>query len=226
MNWKGWALLGIIVALVAIAAAAVYLVPQEPAAPEDTESDAADGGDLEGQNLYASGEYGFTLQYPAEAQLEESFSPEYHLAPTWRANAGPDEEGTPVLAAIAYETESDVSYPRYYRAMVRIGVSKESGAVAQCEKADTDVGEEALGATLINGTKWQTFSFQDAGMMQYVKGVSYRTLHEGTCFAMEAIAAGSSYRDEPNESDLPEEELTEAYASLTDIVRSFAFAAP
>lgn len=223
MNWKGWTLFAIILALAGAITAFILVANDTPPSAPVVEEEVPN---LEGQNLYASGEYGFTLRYPASARLEEAFSAEYHLAPTWRASAREDT-GTPVLALVAYETESDSSYPRYYRALVRLGVSDDAADVSSCESVTPDSGEEALADVVLNGTTWSAFSFADAGMQQYVKGVSYRTVHNGKCYALEKIAAGSSYRDDPESgSDIPDEELDAEYAQLDAIVSTFTFSAP
>ncbi len=59
--------------------------------------------------------------------------------------------------------------------MVRIGASKDPKEVAACLKAGSDNGETQLPDAVIGGTTWKAFAFQSAGMMQYLKGVSYRT---------------------------------------------------
>lgn len=183
--------------------------------------------DLTGQSIYVSGEYGFTVRYPDSAVIEESFSPSYHLASFWRAGAPANATGTPLLAIIPFETESENSYPRYFSALVRIGVSDDSGEVGRCEKATIDQGETILPEVELNGTTWKAFAFENAGMMQYVRGVSYRTLHEGKCYAVEKIAVGSSYKeDAPSEGDISQEALDSAYNRLDEIIQTVTFSRP
>ncbi len=183
--------------------------------------------DLSGRAIYTNEEYGFVVSYPETALLEESFTPTYHLADTWRVNASPEAAGEPIIAIVAYSTESDHSYPRYYHALVRIGASADPDEVALCERVTPDRGETPLPDRVIGGRAWKAFSFGDAGMQQYVRGVSYRQVHEGKCFAIEKIAAGSSYREDPEgPDDVPEELLAEHYEGLDSIVESFSFTRP
>lgn len=224
MNKLGWTLVGILVLLIAAIAALITFWPKASAPAPVTETPA---GDLTGTAIYASGTYGFTLMYPESASTTENFSTFYHLPAEWRANGAPNATGTPVIEIVGYSTESDHSFPRYYTAMVRVGVSKEKGEVAACEKIVKDQGEEALPDRIIHGVTWKAFSFQSAGMMQYVKGVSYRTIHEGTCYVMEKIATGSSYMDDPDSpDDVPQPTLDKAYTDLDPIVESFTFSTP
>jgi len=173
--------------------------------------------------LYSNGPYGFTLTYPETATVEYEFSPSYHIPPLWRVNALPDSVGAPIVAIIPYQTESDHSYPRHYAAMVRIGASADAAEVEACEAPAEDRGEAALPDAEIGGKAWKAFAFQSAGMMQYASGVSYRTVHEGRCIALEKIRVGSSYREEPSAEDIPDVVLDEEYEELSAIVESFTF---
>jgi hypothetical protein len=57
--------------------------------------------------------------------------------------------------------------------------------------------------------------------------VSYRTLHEGKCVALEKIATGSHYREDPkSEKDITDAILEAHYVELDQIVQSFTFARP
>lgn len=195
--------------------------------PSTTGSTSTTTTDLAGRAIYTNGEYGFALMYPETARVEEIFSPQYRAGSAWRVNALADATGTPVLAIIAYSTESDNSYPRHFVAQVRVGASSDPDEVAGCLAPTPNRGETALADKTINGTTWKTFSFGDAGMMQYVSGVSYRVLHEGSCIALEKIRSGSSYQDDPESpEDITDAELDSRYAGLDHIIESFTFARP
>lgn len=184
-------------------------------------------GDVGTFSIYTNGAHGFSILYPEDARLEEAFDPEYHVPNTWRVNALPDVAGTPILALVTFATESENSYPRYYTAQVRIGASSDPREVERCTQPAPEQGETQLADVTLGDTTFSVFSFQSAGMMQYAKGESYRTVHQGLCYAIERIAAGSSYReDPPSPEDIPEEVLEAEYAKLADIIRSFSFARP
>lgn len=178
----------------------------------------------QGLAIYTNGTYGFTLFYPENAIVSYSFDPSYHLGTAWRAQALSDAQGTPLVAIIPYATESENSYPRYYNAMVRIGVSADPREIERCEEPAKEQGETVLPDREINGVIWKAFAFESAGMMQYARGVSYRTLREDGCIALEQVRTGSSYREgEPSPSDIPDETLDAAYAQLEEIVQSISF---
>lgn len=174
-------------------------------------------------SIFTSGEHGFMLTYPETATVTSGFEAEYHVGTAWRAQALPQGSGTPIVSFIVTDITNEASYPRYYTAQVRVGVSNDPLELRQCEEVQQEQGEVKLADTSINGISFKTFSFADAGMMQYVKGVSYRTLREGTCYAVERIAAGSSYRETPSEEDVTDEELESYFEALLPIVMSFRF---
>lgn len=180
-----------------------------------------------GDAIYTNGIYGFMLQYPEVAVVENAFSASYHLGTYWRANALPNATGTPVVSIAPFTTVSDHSYPRYYTALIRVGVSTDKKELAQCLKVTPNQGETVLPDVVLNGTTWKAFAFQNAGMQQYVKGISYRAIHEGYCVALEKIAVGSSYRDDPDSpEDIPDTELEKQYELLDKVVQSFTFVKP
>lgn len=179
----------------------------------------------EGLAIYSNGPYGFTIFYPQDAEVSYTFDASYHLGTAWRANALSDSAGTPIVSITPYRTESEDTYPRYFNALVRIGASIDPAEITRCEVAALDQGETVLPDAVIGGKTWKAFAFEGAGMMQYVRGVSYRTIHEGRCIALEQVRTGSSYReDAPSEKDVSDEVLSKEYEALTSIVESFSFA--
>lgn len=219
----------IILFLFAIAAigggAAWYLTDSRNEALGEADVPAAPAPEVsEGKAIYTNGIYGFSVFYPESADVSYEFSPDYHLGSSWRALALPDVAGTPIVAIIPYQVRSEDAYPRYYNAFVRVGASQDEREVARCEEAAKDSGETALGDRDINGRTWKAFSFESAGMMQYVRGISYRTVFEGRCIALEQVRTGSSYREEPNDRDIPDEALDHEFEALAEIIASFSFA--
>ena len=192
---------------------------EEVAAPEPTPSIELS----EGLSIYTSGEHGFLLAYPEGAEVKEEFSHD-RLGDAWSVNALPDAAGTPLLSIITYRIQNESSYPRHYSTLVRVGVSDDAREVARCTEARTQQGETALPDRTLGDETFNVFSFGDAGMMQYVNGVSYRTVHNGMCWAIEQIQVGSSYREEPHPSDIEDDVLEAEFTKLDSIIESFRFA--
>ncbi|MDB5189093.1 MAG: hypothetical protein JWL82_50 [Parcubacteria group bacterium] len=183
--------------------------------------------DLSGQAIFTDGEHGFSIVYPEKYQTDPTFATSYHLPATWRVNALPNATGTPIFTIISYRIKNDSSYPRYFDAEVRIGASSDPKELARCEKPATDQNEQALPDVTLGTTKFKVFSFGDAAMMQYEKGISYRVVHDSTCIAIEQLQTGSSYRDDPATSkDVSDADLQKYYADLDTVVKSFSFSRP
>lgn len=178
----------------------------------------------EGLAIYTNGTYGLSVFYPQDSIVSYSFEPSYHLGTAWRANALPDVPGSPIVSIVPYSVQSEDSYPRYFNAMIRIGASEAPEELERCLKPATEQNEIALPDADINGTTWKAFSFESAGMMQYASGISYRTIHEGKCVALEQVRTGSIYREAVSSKDIPEETLQAEYAKLDEIVRAVVFA--
>jgi hypothetical protein len=178
---------------------------------------------LTGLSIYTNGQFGFSIFYPGTLKTEALFDTQYHLPSTWRVNALQNATGTPIISIVGYQTTNTNSFPRYFETEVRVGASADPHELAVCEKPGN--GEASLPDMIINGVTWKAFSLEDAGMMQYLKGVSYRIIHDKTCYALEEIETGSSYRDTAtNSADIPQTTLDKHYADLSSIVQSFNFA--
>ncbi len=228
MTWKHHRI-WIIIVLALSGAVIAWLMLTTP--PDASNTQAIEqlpaASDLSGRAIYTNGEYGFAITYPETARIEERFSNEYNLSSMWRTTALPNSTGTPIVSIVGYSTVSDHSYPRQWSAQIRIGASRDLLEKAACLMADANKGEQVLPDLVQNGTTWKAFSFGDAGMMQYVRGVSYRTMHEGACIALEKIQSGSNYRDDPKSIDDIEDEMLQVrYQNLDSIVESFSFARP
>ncbi len=188
----------------------------EPA-PEVPEIELSDG-----LSIYTNGEQGFLLAYPEGALVTETFQSS-HLPNIWRSDGQSETSGTPLLSITTYQTQSSNSYPRHFEAVLRIGMSSDPGEASACLVAQN--GEQELPDRVIGGVTWKAFSFGGAAMMKYVKGVSYRTMREGNCYALETIASGSNYREDPSSTnDIADSVLDTEYAKLDTIVDTFRFA--
>jgi hypothetical protein len=197
-----------------------------PASPaSQTASTSAPAVVKEGSSIYSNGVYGFTIAYPAGATLEDPFKAYYHLPSAWRTNALTDASGTPIIAVVGYRVDNTNTYPRYFDTEVRVGQSTDPREVARCLTAATEQNEQVLPDVVFGDTTFKAFSFADAAAMQYSKGVSYRAIHDGKCYAVEQVQTGSSYRDDPKSSkDIPDAELQQHYHDLKQVVESFRFA--
>ncbi len=189
-----------------------------------TTLEASTTASLTGLSIYTNGQYGFIVVYPGTDIVEKTFDTAYHLPGTWSVDALPNASGTPIVAFVGYQTSSSTTYPEYFEAEVRIGASSDPKEVSICEKPHNTETENS--DVRINGTAWKAFSFENSNAAQYVKGISYRTVHDAECIALEQVESGSNNQGAPNSMDIPNSVLEQHYASLDQIVKTFSFARP
>lgn len=173
---------------------------------------------------YRNDEYGFEMRYPKKLTTDPKFQSYYHLPDTWMSEAGPESKGRPIVSIPVWRIKSDnngayISYPYYFDAELRIGVSSNKSDVADCYKSQFTPPTTVT----INGVEFKKFSVQSAGMMQYLVAESYRTIHNGACYVIEQIKTGSSYREGPSSKDIPESVLDGYYDSISTMVQTFKF---
>lgn len=169
---------------------------------------------------YFNKKYGFKISYPANLKVVDQSPYHYYFLPqsSWRVNGS--SHGKAIAVIPVYHITNAASYPRYYGVEVRIGASTEPNDVKHCFDSDGSVGSSQEN---INGTLFHVFQLNDAGMMQYMKGNSYRTIHNGACIAVEQLAAGSNYRDEASARDISDATLEKYFDLAYGIVHSFKF---
>jgi hypothetical protein len=119
-------------------------------------------------SIYTSGEFGLSLMYPSTAMVEDSLS---GVSFKWRANSS--AEGTPVVRIKTQGGE------------VRVGISDDSEATASC--VEEGPSETMIGSTMLGETVWQTFTFDELGTEDERHVTSYRLMHDGSCFVVEAF---------------------------------------
>jgi len=171
--------------------------------------------------------YGFDITAPAGVIPEASFKKYYDLSDAWRALApsgGAASVGVPVVSLPILQmdnTQTDPKvYPLYFDAEVRVGVSS---STATCYQSDAGVAGETAADATINGVAFKKFSFSETSAGNYLPGESYRTVHDGLCFAVEQVKTGSSYRQANMEEALSDSDLAEYYAQAAEAVQTFKF---
>jgi hypothetical protein len=166
---------------------------------------------------YRNERYHFEFKYPPDLTTSEKFSTQDILPGTWRAMASPSEPGRAVISVRIVRLSGRTTYPRFFDIDFRVGVAD---SLQNCRAGN---GEKSIGTTVINGSTFNQFEFSDAATMKYISGISYRTGHDGRCYAIEQIRAGSNYRDNPSKMDIDQKMLNEYYYLAGKIVKTFRF---
>ncbi|MEI6810894.1 MAG: MliC family protein [Candidatus Nomurabacteria bacterium] len=174
---------------------------------------------------YANSEYNFTLRFPSNVNPQNYFTTFYNLASNWRLNAGQANQGKAIVSFPVYRIDQGgvakgKAYPLFFVSELRVGVSPN---VKECYATDIGYTNQKVTDVKINGVTFKKFSFQDAAMMKYIQGESYRTIHNNMCYVLEQIKSGSNYKDETMKPGLTEAELNKYYNTAGNIVGTFRF---
>lgn len=173
---------------------------------------------------YTNTDYGFSFSYPQGLTPTDTFKSFYHLSDKWKSDDFSDTNtGINVVAIPVFEIDNNDQnkYPRYFGAEFRVGVSSDPTQVANC--LTSSYGDQTTTDVTIGGTVFKKFLIEDSGMMQYLQGESYRTVHNGLCYALEKVKTGSSYRDDETKEIISDEKLDAYYKSIDMILNSFVF---
>lgn len=174
---------------------------------------------------YANSEYGFKMGFPSYARQENGFTTFNNLGTNWRVNAAAANQGKAVVSFPIFRVDQGTvpkgkDYPLYFTSEVRVGVSPN---VKECYSTDPGYTTQASTNVTINGVTFKKFVFGDAGMMKYIQGNSYRTVHNNMCYVIEQIKAGSSYRDDTMKAGLSDQVLQGYYDAGLSVVNTFRF---
>lgn len=179
-----------------------------------------------GFHSYTNSEYNFVIKYPSYVQPKNTFSTFHELGTNWRLNAGQANQGKNIVELLIHSVDQGSlstgkqTYPLYFAALVRVGVSPNT---KECYTKDAGYTDQKISTVTINGVLWKKFSTINGGMMKYTQAESYRTIHNNTCFAVEQIKNGSIYRDEKMLTGISDSQLSSYYSAGETIMRTFTF---
>ena len=223
MKTKATVIITLAIAAAILAVGAFVMYRKSAVAPTLT-STSTQSAIPAGWTTYTDAKYGFEISYPSALTPTTTFTSYYHLPNAWRVGAMPNSSGQAILSIPVYRLDNRLYYPRYFDAEIRIGASSNPTDVKNCYSTYGYGSPTPPTDETINGIKFRAFPLESAGMMQYLIGVSYRTVHNGVCYAIEQLKAGSNYRN-PTSSpqDIPQSVLDNYYNQASAIVQTFRF---
>lgn len=174
---------------------------------------------------YVNSDYGFSLEIP-NGMTAEPFSGPWSME-SMMGYGG--RAGTPVVSVTVFSVNhggvaTGQPYPLFFYAWARVGVSTNT---ADCyQPVPGPRGKPNGTPVVLGGVEFRAFSLGDAGMMKYMNAVSYRTIHDGRCYAVEQVERGSDYRDSSMKPGLTREQLDAYYSQAGTIAKSFRFLTP
>ncbi len=140
---------------------------------------------------------GFSLSYPVDFEANEI----HNVASVdWRINAD-GNPGMPLFTLTipkVFEPQTNFS-----DAKLTVGMSSQTKAVQGCLTPDPSGGTIGVAGTVsIQGTTFHIFTFSDAGAGNIYDTTSYRTVHNGACWAVEYTIHSTQLANYPAELHL------------------------
>lgn len=195
-------------------------------APGGKPSTVLTSGNIAGFYSYANAVHNFSIQYPSYATPLTSFATFHEIGNNWRLYPGQANQGKSVVSFSIHNIDQGPystgkqTYPLYFTAEVRVGVSTN---IRDCYLPDTAYPGQKITNVTINGIPFKRFSTADTGMMKYTQAESYRTIHNKSCYVIEQIKSGTTYRDDKMTIGTTDAQLENYYNLGEKIVKTFKF---
>ena len=153
-------------------------------------------------STYTNDDYDFKISYPSGLVASSTFRGGYFVSSDWRqdSNCGQSDQGllsgqqilSLIVNSIDKRDSGEDSNKYFYTSELTIGASNSTSEVAHCFDSSNDI-VDASSTQNINGVTFQKYELSPrAGMSQFASVTSYRTIHNNTCFVLEAIQSGGS----------------------------------
>ena len=162
---------------------------------------------------------GFSFSYPLDFSVDDNYGTTQTT--DWRLNSN-NEPGL-LLATLsipsAFEPQTN-----FAGAKLTIGKSFTKNAVANCLQPDQSGGPATTATTqTINGTNFSVFTFSDAAAGSIYDTMSYRTVQNGACYAIEYTIHSSQIANYPVQYNLKPYDQAVVTDVLNRIVGTFSF---
>lgn len=175
---------------------------------------------------HTNSEYGYKISYPASLkvitqQSKQNYSTVIYDSTLWSFQSERPGHMTALIPTLNLRGLN--FYPGTYLATVRIGVSNDSEAIKNCLVCENG---NKLSPIMINNINFQACTILDAGAGSATSGISYRTVHNKQCFAIEQIRTGPNGRSgwvDKTPNDIPDSTLEAYYYLAGKIIKTFIF---
>jgi hypothetical protein len=161
----------------------------------------------------------FSIAYPLGFTVEDNYNST--ASTDWRLNAGNTNgvKAVTITVPSLFEPQTNLA-----DSMLTVGYSANASAVSQCLVADPSGGpSEATSTAVINGISFTVFQSSDAGAGNYYQTTSYRTVHNGACYAIEYTIHSGQIANYPASYNLQPFDQAKIISLFKTIVGTFKF---
>lgn len=167
-------------------------------------------------NIWIDNTYGFQFIYPAHIKPVRKFTADSFQDGNW-SWFGKKEQGHPLVSLALHGTPQKTTV-----AEVRIGVSDDADAVAQCRKLPENAALDSMKTFRHRGTLYTFFSGGKTQANRSLAIHTYRTVHQNHCYSIELMVYGAK-PDTMSPPDYNAMNPDEAMSRLTSLWRQMDF---
>lgn len=167
-------------------------------------------------NTFVSDAWGFRIDVPPGWTVRRDFQSSYLANGAWKSFAPPDSHGQPGLA-LAMPGSNKIT-----DAEIRIGASRDAQELHGCTTPPSAVHPGSAATRRINGVAFTTFEAADAAMSHHLDVHAYRTVRNGTCYAIDLLVFGvnPAVYDPPATPPFSD---SHAFAAMRNVLQSLQF---
>lgn len=167
-------------------------------------------------HAYRDARWHFGIDVPPGWALHHDFTVAYLANGAWKTYADLQSQGTPVLALVVPGSN------RITDAEIRIGASHAAVEVQRCTTPPDTAHPGSLTDKEIDGVGFMAFTASDAAMSHHLDVHSYRTVHDGVCYAIDLLVYGVDPQvfDPPATPPFSREQ---AFTRMRSVLASFRF---
>jgi hypothetical protein len=127
-----------------------------------------------------------SIDVPPGWTIHPDFSASYLANGAWKTYAGPDSQGSSIVALVVPGSNHVTD------AEIRIGASKAASEVRHCTAPPDAVLPGSIAHETIDGVDFTTFEAADAAMSHDLDVHSYRAVRGGACYAIDLLVYGTN----------------------------------
>jgi len=167
-------------------------------------------------HVHVDTSWNFRIAVPPGWKIEHDFAHGYLADDAWKTYAAPDSHGTPIVSLTVPGSNQIVS------AEIRVGASRDANEIAQCTAPPDSVRAGTLHSERIGGAEFTAFEASDAAMSHYLEVRSFRSVHDGACYAIDLLVYGTNPEvyDPPPTPPFSKEQ---AFARMRGVLQTFRF---
>jgi hypothetical protein len=218
------ALVGIVIVVLVIAGLAYYFLNANRASaptvatstpPTQTTSTTTTTTTTSTAKTYTDSGHTFTFEYPSQFTVTSGSG----TSTDWMTNATTSGK----LLATLIIPRSFEPKTNFADAKFTVGASSNAAAVSTCLSVPPSGGPVQKNVVTINGVSYTKYTSGDAAAGNFYETTSYRTVHNGQCYALEYTIHSTNLSNYSPDQGITQFDKAKVQNTLEGLVQSFKF---